>query len=278
MLFLLQTYPLRVSYPPLLTCISLATLRLSRRMNFRFDKSVRQALLQQWIPSDVASTQPESLCLHLILVALDFCSSHDHRQQAAHSRPVERLAEIQTCWQSSKNFPLHLNAFKPIALNLTFCSLVNDLRHGTVNENMVPDSELRAAVQKRVPPQPEDAAVLEAEFRRGFEGIVPRVFPGCEFVQAVCTGTMLQYVLMMEKYAGEADSVTSDVMLWVGSELCVIQERDTAEAVRSLGILVEGVHTPSHKPLFLRMVTSSLWQACWAPFECEKDCAQRLSW
>jgi hypothetical protein len=80
---------------------------------------------------------------------------------------------------------------------------VEDLRHGTVSPAMVKDSELRAAVQKRISPQQENASVLEVEFRRGFDEIVPRVFPECEFVQAVCTGAMLQYVPMMEKYAGE---------------------------------------------------------------------------
>lgn len=83
------------------------------------------------------------------------------------------------------------------------CSFVEDLRHGTVSPAMVTDSELWSAVQKRVPPQPENASALEAEFRRGFDEIVPRVFPECEFVQAVCTGAMLQYVPVMEKYAGE---------------------------------------------------------------------------
>lgn len=79
---------------------------------------------------------------------------------------------------------------------------MNDLRTGTVNPDIVTDSALRTAVEERVRAQPENASALEAEFRRGFDGIVPRVFPAVDSVQAVCTGGMLQYVPLMEKYAG----------------------------------------------------------------------------
>ncbi|GAQ85453.1 Auxin-responsive GH3 family protein [Klebsormidium nitens] len=81
-------------------------------------------------------------------------------------------------------------------------SLVSDLRNGTVNPDMVPESALRSAVEKKVRAQPEGASALEAEFRRGFDGILPRVFPAVYSVQAVCTGSMLQYVPLMEKFAG----------------------------------------------------------------------------
>jgi hypothetical protein len=83
-----------------------------------------------------------------------------------------------------------------------FRSFFKDIREGSVNPDIVTDAALRSAVQERVPPQPDNASALESEFRRGFDGIVERIWPAVDAVQAVCTGAMLQYVPWMEKYAG----------------------------------------------------------------------------
>lgn len=54
--------------------------------------------------------------------------------------------------------------------------------------DIVTDAALRSSTQERVPPQPEKASALEAEFRRGFDRIVERIWPAVDAVQAVCTG------------------------------------------------------------------------------------------
>lgn len=79
-------------------------------------------------------------------------------------------------------------------LELNWAQYLHDLRTGTVSEARVSSEATREGAAKRIGANPELADELEAEFRKGFEGIVPRVWPKVKFIECIFTGPMTTYV------------------------------------------------------------------------------------
>ncbi|WVZ67037.1 hypothetical protein U9M48_016176 [Paspalum notatum var. saurae] len=80
--------------------------------------------------------------------------------------------------------------------------LVNDIRIGQLNSNIT-NSTCRVAIQSFLAlPNPEIADEIEAICSSGsWKGILGRLWPNVKYIEAVLTGTMAQYIPMLEFYS-----------------------------------------------------------------------------
>jgi len=97
--------------------------------------------------------------------------------------------------------------------------IVEDIRTGTVNPEIVTDSQMRAAVQKTLlRPNPDLARKVATECSH-WEGILPRLFPNARYVGCVLSGSMAQYAPAVKLFAGSLATISP---AYVASECGVI--------------------------------------------------------
>ncbi|KAL2331787.1 hypothetical protein Fmac_019368 [Flemingia macrophylla] len=82
-----------------------------------------------------------------------------------------------------------------------FVSLCNDIRSGTL-DNKISDPFVREAVMKVLKPNPTLADFVEGECLKGsWKGIIPRIWPNTKYVDVIVTGTMSQYIPVLDYYS-----------------------------------------------------------------------------
>ncbi|XP_072147785.1 probable indole-3-acetic acid-amido synthetase GH3.11 isoform X4 [Setaria viridis] len=83
-----------------------------------------------------------------------------------------------------------------------WCDLVNDIRIGQLSSNIT-NSTCQLAMQSFLAlPNPELADEIEAICSSGsWKGILGRLWPNVKYIEAVLTGTMAQYIPMLEFYS-----------------------------------------------------------------------------
>lgn len=83
--------------------------------------------------------------------------------------------------------------------------ICDDIEKGTLNENVRIPDHIRASLQKKIKPLPKRAAQLRAEFEKGFDvsPIVPRIWPKCEWMYGMGTGSLSHYQQRLRRYMGE---------------------------------------------------------------------------
>ena len=94
--------------------------------------------------------------------------------------------------------------------------LVVDIRTGTFNKDVKIDEETKAELMKVTRPEPERAAELEREFRKGFDTpIIPRIWPKMSFISTIGTGGFAAYTRAMRSFSG---NVPIDFQIYGASE------------------------------------------------------------
>jgi len=94
--------------------------------------------------------------------------------------------------------------------------LVEDIRTGTFNEEIKIDEETKAELMKVTKPEPERAAELEREFKKGFDTpIIPRIWPKMSFISTIGTGGFAAYTRTMRSFSGD---VPIDFQIYGASE------------------------------------------------------------
>uniref|UniRef100_A0A0D9X2S7 Indole-3-acetic acid-amido synthetase GH3.9 n=1 Tax=Leersia perrieri TaxID=77586 RepID=A0A0D9X2S7_9ORYZ len=84
-----------------------------------------------------------------------------------------------------------------------WCDLVNDIRIGQLNSGITNPACRLAMLNFLASPNPELADQLEAICSCGsWKGILGRLWPNVKYIEAVLTGTMAQYIPMLEFYGG----------------------------------------------------------------------------
>lgn len=79
--------------------------------------------------------------------------------------------------------------------------LCNDIRTGTLDPQIT-DPAVRDAVMKILKPNPNLAEFIEAECRRGlWKGIITRLWPNTKYIDVIVTGTMSQYIPIIDYYS-----------------------------------------------------------------------------
>ena len=81
-------------------------------------------------------------------------------------------------------------------------NLCNDIRTGTIDPKIT-DTSVREAVMKILKrPNPKLAAFIEAECMKGsWKGIITRLWPNTKYVDVIVTGTMSQYIPILDYYS-----------------------------------------------------------------------------
>ena len=94
--------------------------------------------------------------------------------------------------------------------------LVEDIRTGTFNKEIKIDDQTKAELMKVTRPEPERAAELEKEFRKGFDTpIIPRLWPKMSFISTIGTGGFAAYTRTMRTYSG---NIPIDFSIYGASE------------------------------------------------------------
>ncbi|XP_075671985.1 indole-3-acetic acid-amido synthetase GH3.6 [Castanea sativa] len=79
--------------------------------------------------------------------------------------------------------------------------LCNDIRSGTMNPQIT-DPYVREAVMKILKPDPMLADFIEAECSKdSWQGIITRLWPNTKYVDVIVTGTMSQYIPILDYYS-----------------------------------------------------------------------------
>ncbi|XP_062104691.1 indole-3-acetic acid-amido synthetase GH3.6-like [Humulus lupulus] len=86
-------------------------------------------------------------------------------------------------------------------LEKNWVSLVNDIRTGTLSSE-IEDIPVRESVMKILKPDSELANFVEAECgKESWEGIITRLWPNTKYIDVIVTGTMSQYIPMLDCYS-----------------------------------------------------------------------------
>lgn len=81
--------------------------------------------------------------------------------------------------------------------------LVNDIRDGTVSDDVNLSDAARASVVGRIKPMPERAEEIRRAFERiDSEPVAPKLWPGLQFVLAIGTGGFATHSEMLRRYTG----------------------------------------------------------------------------
>lgn len=80
--------------------------------------------------------------------------------------------------------------------------LCKDIRYGRISEDADVPGNIREALEAELMPNPKRAKALAAEFRKGFKGILPRIWPDLQFVGSIGTGGFFTYTKKMIRYTG----------------------------------------------------------------------------
>ncbi len=82
--------------------------------------------------------------------------------------------------------------------------LLADIESGTISEQLVLPPPVRQSLQATLRPDPERAAELRALAARGFDGIVPKIWPRLAYVHTVATGSFAAQIPAARAYLGTA--------------------------------------------------------------------------
>jgi auxin responsive GH3 family protein len=79
--------------------------------------------------------------------------------------------------------------------------LCNDIRTGTVNP-LITDITVRDSVMNILKPDPKLADFIETECSKSsWQGIITRLWPNTKYVDVIVTGTMSQYIPILDHYS-----------------------------------------------------------------------------
>ncbi|CAJ2654942.1 unnamed protein product [Trifolium pratense] len=79
--------------------------------------------------------------------------------------------------------------------------LCNDIRKGTIDDEIT-DLDVRVAVMKILKPNPKLADFVESECKKeSWKGIITRLWPNTKYVDVIVTGTMSQYIPILDYYS-----------------------------------------------------------------------------
>ncbi|KAH9803187.1 Indole-3-acetic acid-amido synthetase GH3.5 [Citrus sinensis] len=79
--------------------------------------------------------------------------------------------------------------------------VVKDIRTGTI-DSQITDPSVRDAVMKILKPNPKLAGFIENECRKDcWQGIITRLWPNTKYVDVIVTGTMSQYIPILDYYS-----------------------------------------------------------------------------
>lgn len=81
-------------------------------------------------------------------------------------------------------------------------ALLHDIENGTISgDSNIPEA-MRQQLEAKLTASPERAQALRAEFEKGFEGIIPRIWPKCRRIVAAGTGAFSIYTRKLKLYSG----------------------------------------------------------------------------
>lgn len=85
--------------------------------------------------------------------------------------------------------------------------LCNDIRTGTIDPKIT-DPSVREAVSKILKPNPKLADFIEAECgKESWTGIITRLWPNTRYIDVIVTGTMSQYIPILDNYSNGLPTV-----------------------------------------------------------------------
>lgn len=81
--------------------------------------------------------------------------------------------------------------------------LLRDIEMGTISTDSALPEAMRQKLESKLKPSPERAKALRAEFEKGFENIIPRIWPRCSRIVAAGTGEFSIYTRKLKYYSGD---------------------------------------------------------------------------
>ncbi|MBO5598322.1 MAG: GH3 auxin-responsive promoter family protein [Oribacterium sp.] len=87
-------------------------------------------------------------------------------------------------------------------LEKNHAALLHDMENGTISADFDFPEAMRKQLEAKLTASPERAAALRAEFEKGFEGILPRIWPKCRRIVAAGTGAFSIYTRKLKLYSG----------------------------------------------------------------------------
>ncbi|MBR3234192.1 MAG: GH3 auxin-responsive promoter family protein [Atopobiaceae bacterium] len=95
--------------------------------------------------------------------------------------------------------------------------IVEDIRQGTINSEILMPDELRAKLEAELVPDPARADELEREFEKGFDQtIMRRIWPKLAGISSIWAGNFSSYARKLQEYSGR--SIPYYTMSYVSSE------------------------------------------------------------
>lgn len=95
--------------------------------------------------------------------------------------------------------------------------LVNDIREGTINPEILMPDDLRATLEAQLEPNPKRADELEREFEKGFDDtIMRRIWPKLSGISTIWAGNFSSYARKLQEFSGR--SIPYYTMSYVSSE------------------------------------------------------------
>ena len=88
-------------------------------------------------------------------------------------------------------------------LEKNYDSIVRDIEQGTLSSGSDLPDEMKAALLKKLRPDPERAEELKRIFADGFENIIPRLWPDCHRIVAAGAGAFSIYTRKLRYYSGD---------------------------------------------------------------------------
>lgn len=87
-------------------------------------------------------------------------------------------------------------------LEKNYGSILHDMETGSISVDAGLPEGMRKAMEDKLTACPERAAALRAEFEKGFENIIPRIWPNCGRIVAAGTGAFSIYTRKLRFYSG----------------------------------------------------------------------------
>ncbi|KAL2649378.1 hypothetical protein R1flu_017506 [Riccia fluitans] len=85
-----------------------------------------------------------------------------------------------------------------------------DIANGTLSESRVPNELVREAIQPFLRADPKLAEILRQECSaKSWEGIITKLWPNCQYIDTITTGTMAAYIPMLSHYGGNVQIICS---------------------------------------------------------------------
>ncbi|MCJ7854957.1 GH3 auxin-responsive promoter family protein [Lachnospiraceae bacterium NSJ-143] len=87
-------------------------------------------------------------------------------------------------------------------LETNWQTLVNDIERGTISDSINMPASVRNELLEAISPAPERARFIEREFKKGFEGIMPRIWPDLAFVFGIGSESFRIYTDRLRFFLG----------------------------------------------------------------------------